>query len=107
MHDHLAGVDLDTPATADQFVGVAFAIEDLGEPVAQVCLFEREALVLANDLVLAPFQRMIELADDGDALGDEVARTQHLFGDGGKMHEHQRDAQIMRATLDLGEAIGC
>ena len=58
-----AGVDLDALAAADQFVGVVLAVEDLGEPVAQAGLFLREPLMLHDDLVLAPFQRMIELGD--------------------------------------------
>ena len=39
-------------------------------------------------------------------FGNKVARAQHLLGDGGKMHQHQLDAAIVRAALDLGEAVG-
>ena len=44
-------------------IRVVLAVEDLGEPVAQTGRFLREPLMLHDDLVLAPFQRMVEFVD--------------------------------------------
>ena len=62
------GLDLDALAAVDQFVGVMLVAEDLREPVAQVGGFLREAVMLRDDLVLAPLQRLVEVGDDRDVL---------------------------------------
>ena len=61
--DDLGGLDFDALAAADQFVGVVLAVEDLGEPFAQIGRFLRESLMLHDDLVLTPFQCMVEFVD--------------------------------------------
>ncbi len=59
--DDLAGLDLEPLAAARSAPSAScFAAENLGEPVAQVGLFLREPLMLRDDLVLAPFERVIE-----------------------------------------------
>ena len=62
MHDNFAGLDLEALAAADQFFGIISAVEDPGEPVAQIGLFLSCVLMLRDDLVLAPLQRMVEFA---------------------------------------------
>ena len=62
LHDDVAGLDLEALAAVDQRVGVGLAVEYPGEPVAQAGFFLLPPLMLRDDLVLAPFQRMIELA---------------------------------------------
>ena len=69
----LAGFDLEPFAAADQFRGVLIGAEDAAEPAAQIRFFLRAVLMLMNDLVLAPFQRMIEFGDDRDVFADELA----------------------------------
>ena len=92
--DDLAGLDLEPLAAADQFRGVVLAAENPGEPVAQAGFFLLAALMLRDDLVLAPFQRMIEFGHDADVAGDELAGAQRLLGRGRQMHQHQPDAAI-------------
>jgi hypothetical protein len=57
--DNFPGVDLDTLAATDQFRSVMFGSEDLGKPVAQGGLFTFQDLMLRDDLVLAPLQRVV------------------------------------------------
>ena len=57
----------------DQFVGIALGAENLDEPAAQARLFLLEFLMLRDNFVLAPFQRVIEFGDDLDFPGDEFA----------------------------------
>ena len=106
LHDDLAGLDLDALAAADQRVGIVFAAENACEPVVQTCFFQRQALMLRDDLVLAPFQRVIEFGDDGDAFADEVAGAKHLLGRCRQMHQNQLCAEVDRAALDLRKTVG-
>ena len=62
--------------------------------------------MLRDDLVLAPFQRVIEFGHDADVARDELARSQRLLGRGRQMHQHQLDAAVVGGALDLGEAVG-
>ncbi len=62
--------------------------------------------MLGDDLVLAPFQRVIEFRHDRDLVRDELARSQGLLGRGRQMHQHQSDAAVMGGPLDLGETVG-
>src|SRR3984885_7801275 len=59
-----------------------------------------------DDLILAPFERVVEFGNDADVGRDEFARPQRLLGGRGKMNQHQLDAAILRRPLDLGETIG-
>ena len=59
-----AGFDLEPFAAADQFDGVLLGAENLGEPAAQIGFLMAAVLVLGDDLVLAPFERVIELRHD-------------------------------------------
>ena len=66
--DGFAGVDLDALAAVHQRRGVMLGAENLGEPVAQAGFFLLEALMLRDDLVLAPLQRMIQFGHDADLV---------------------------------------
>ena len=65
-----------------------------------------QPLMLRDDLVLAPLQRVIEFRHDRDLARDELARSQGLFGRRRQMHQHQFDAAVMGGALDLGETVG-
>ena len=79
--------------------------ENLDEPAAQAGLFLRALLMLRDDFVLAPFERVIQFGDDPHLLRDELARSQDLLGRGRKMHQHQTDAPVLGGALDLGETV--
>jgi hypothetical protein len=104
--DGLAGVDLDPLAALHQRGGITLGPKNLGEPVAQGGFLLFEALMLRDDLVLAPLQRTIQLGNDADLLRDEFARSQGFFGQRWKMHQHQFDAAFQGAALDLRETLG-
>ena len=96
--DNLAGLDFEALAAAYQLIGVVLVAEHLGEPVAQAGLF-LPRLMLRDDLVLAPFQRMVEIGRDDDVVGDEPRDTERLPG-GGEMDQHQmRAPRSSRACL--------
>src|SRR4029078_3668729 len=103
--DNLAGLDLEALAAMDQFHGVAFSTQYLGKPFAQAGLLALQALVLDDDLVLAPLERVIQFGHDVHLARNELARSQRLFGRGRQMHQYQLDAQIMRGPLDLGKTV--
>jgi len=78
--DNLAGVDLQALATMDQFRGVSLGPENPDEPVTQGGFLLLAALMLHDNLVLAPLQRVIEFGHDGDPVRDEIDRSQGLLG---------------------------
>ena len=106
VDDDLAGIDLQALAAMDQFRRVFLGAENAYKPVAQGSFFVAEALMLRDDLVLAPLQRMIEFGHDADVLRDELARSQRLFRRRRKMHQHQFDAAVLGGALDLRKTVG-
>ena len=105
-NDDFTGLDFDAMAAADQIVSVVFVAEDLGKPVAQAGFLLLEPLMLGDELVLAPFQRMIQFGNDIHLIRDEFARAQDVLGRGGQVYQHQLDAEIVRAALDLRKTVG-
>jgi len=89
-----------------QFLGVMLGPENLHEPVAQRRFLLFEILMLRNDLVFAPLQRLVQLGYDAHLLRDEFARSQGFFSRRRKMHQYQFDAPLLGAPLDLREAVG-
>ena len=65
-----------------------------------------EVLVLRDDLVLAPLQRVIQFGHDADLVGNESTGPQRLLRRGRKVHQHRSDAEIERGALDLRKAVG-
>ena len=100
-------LDLKALASMHQFGRVLVGAEDADEPILQGCFLVATALMLRDDVVLAPFERMIEFRHDTDVARDELARSQGLFRGDLQVDQNQPDAALTGRTLDLGETIGC